>query len=71
MLAWHPQHLRNELSEEMIIDAWLLDRLRAGVRLREVGREHDGGRRRTTDKKGRDKGPPIWERDGRPEWMPD
>jgi hypothetical protein len=42
MLEWHPTHLRNVLSEEMVIEAWLKDRLHAGVRLRATGdRRHD------------------------------
>jgi len=71
MLEWHPTHLRHVLSEEMVIEAWLKDRLHAGVRLRATGdRRHDLQTREGEWADG-EHGPPLYEADGRREWQAD
>ena len=45
MMEWHPKHLEHILNEEMIIEAWLLARLRAGVRIRKTRKEGKEGTR--------------------------
>ena len=59
MMAWHPTHLRKVLNEDMVIEAWILGRLQAGIRMRHTGRTTVRG---TEDKRGKYKGPPIWGR---------
>ena len=39
MLEWHPEWVENQLSEDRIVQAWLLGRLRTGVRI--TGRSGD------------------------------
>ena len=56
---WWPQHLEHVLSEDMIGEAWLLARLRSGVRT------VSGGERTWLRE---EEGPPLWEADERPEW---
>ena len=70
MVEWYPKHLENILSEEMVVEAWLQSRLRAGVRMREVGEDKGGDRKQQTngDPGERERGPPIWEADARSEW---
>ena len=66
MMEWHPQHLEHILNEEMIIEAWLLARLRAGVRIRKIHRDTDGEARGPSNSK---RGPPIWDADESEEWQ--
>ena len=58
MREWWPAHLEHTLSEDMIGEAWLLARLRTGIR--EEGTRVSG--------RPWEEGPPIWEEDGRREW---
>ena len=37
MLDWHPVGIEGTLSEDSLVQAWLLARLRTGVRARETG----------------------------------
>ena len=41
-LEWFPRHLEPHLSEELVVEAWLLYRLRAGVGGRHSGAESQG-----------------------------
>ena len=41
-LEWFPEHLESHLSEELVAEAWLLYRLRAGVGGRHSGAESQG-----------------------------
>ena len=65
MLEWHPTHLQDTLNEDMVVEGWLAQRMRAGIRLR-VATE-----RRTEAIPENERGPPIWELDDREEWRPD
>ena len=69
MMEWYPKHLEGVLSEEMIVEAWLLSRLRAGVRMRAVGAMAGSEPIRLVSEDGQDRGPPIWEADRRQEWQ--
>ena len=61
MMEWYPTHLADILKEDMIIEAWLLGRLRSGVRMTATGERA----RQERDEK---TGPPIWEPDERAAW---
>ena len=68
MMEWHPTHLEDVLTEEMIVEAWLLGRLRTGVRIRAGvmgARDRAKGHR---ESRGGERGPPLWEADEREEW---
>ena len=56
---WWPTHLESVLSEESIGEAWLLAKLRSGLR----GHTGEGAGARDTRE-----GPPMWEADERPGW---
>ena len=57
LLEWHPTHLRDALSEDMIVEGWLKMRLRAQQRIvQEEGVENDP----TFEEESR-AGPPVWE----------
>jgi hypothetical protein len=66
MMEWHPQHLEHILNEEMIIEAWLLARLRAGVRIRRIRKEGEAEARRPDGVK---RGPPIWDKEEGEDWQ--
>ena len=38
MLEWHPKWAESQLDEERIVQAWLLGRLRTGVRITSGGK---------------------------------
>ena len=59
---WHPTHLERILDEDMIGEAWLMYKLRAGIRTRRGG----GGERVP-----REEGPRLWEASGYDEWKPE
>ena len=52
LMEWHPQWLEKTLSEESVVQAWLLGRLRLGIRMRVT--RAGGARRRETGGEGAD-----------------
>ena len=64
MREWHPVHLRELLSDDVIGEAWLKAKLEADVR--EVGRGGGGGEGGGAETVY--EGPPLWERDEREAW---
>lgn len=63
-LAWDPQHARAALSEDMVVEAWLLAKLRTGLVGMPTGRPF----RPWQPDSGVGKGPLLWERGGGEEW---
>ena len=61
-LEWHPEWMEAELSEEAVVQAWLLGRIRMGIRVR----TRRGGKGRAAGKETRaEGGPALWEGEGR------
>ena len=65
MREWNPVHLDGVLSEDMIGEAWLLGRIRAGI-VEKCG----GGMHRAHARGDAPRGPPLWELDERSQWRP-
>ena len=42
-LEWHPEWMEAELSEEAVVQAWLLGRIRMGIRVRTRQKGGEGG----------------------------
>ena len=58
MLEWHPKWAESQLDEERIVQAWLLGRLRTGVRITSGGKQ--GGEGTQQHEERRTRGPAIW-----------
>ena len=72
-LAWDPQHLRHALDEDLLVEAWLLAKMRTGVVGLATGMEHAASALRADvwEPGGEDRerrGPMLWERDEREDW---
>ena len=64
-LTWDPQHTRAALSEDMVIEAWLLAKMRTGL----VGLPTGAPLRVWEPDNGDGKGPMLWEAGGGAEWQ--
>ena len=53
LLEWHPRHLEEHLSDEMVVEAWLAHRLRTGVRLRMAGSARASASQRRSERRWR------------------